>query len=292
MDTYAQVDDGIMASRFLADARFQVYLDYGKEHAGFGLSSSESVELAVRLYRWNVDASSLVISYISFIEVFVRNAIDRQLRDWIARQRITNLSDWLEAGEHDPIGRIRDLINSPERDYLTEARNTALRKQKQWRRDQHHPRHGGGITRDDVFSQLTFGTWDGMLSRASRDGELAHVLMGAFPNIEAAWAAETRRMPNVMLPGKDNDSREDRLRKELIDRLKSIRTVRNRIGHDENLLRVEFAKLRYDMFFVLNALGRECPNWAFPDRCEPLKTLSPALCITEWVAQHHKKEQE
>ena len=71
-------------------------------------------------------------------------------------------------------------------------------------------------------------------------------------------------------------------RKELVDRLKSVRTIRNRIGHDENLLRVEFAKLRYDMFFILDALGPECPNWAFPDKGEALKTLNPARCIATW----------
>ena len=84
------------------------------------------------------------------------------------------------------------------------------------------------------------------------------------------------------LPGNDGDPFEDRLRKELVDRLKSVRTIRNRIGHDENLLRVEFAKLRYDMFFILDALGPECPNWAFPDKGEALKTLNPARCIATW----------
>ncbi|NEG55147.1 hypothetical protein [Bifidobacterium platyrrhinorum] len=287
MCSEAQVTDEAMAGRYLADARFRVYLDYARERVP-DADASRLTELAVRLYRWNVKASAVAIGYISFIEVFVRNAIDLQLREWISGQEITGLSDWLETGKSDPVGRIRSLINSADRDYLTDARNTALRKQKQWRRDQRHPRHGDGVTRDDVFSQLTFGTWDGMLSRSSRDAELAHVLMGAFPNIESAWQSEIRRMPKVVLPGNDGDSLEDRLRMELVVRLKSIRTIRNRISHDENLLRVEFPKLRHDMFFILNALGSECPNWAFPDKGEPLKTLSPDRCVTDWLGDTEK----
>ena len=286
----AQANDACMVRRFLADARFDVYLQYAAQYVD--ADEDRLIELAVALYRWNVQAASMTIGYISFVEVFVRNAIDRQLRQWVASQHITDLPDWLEVGDRDPIGRIRALINSAERDYLTEARNAALRKKRQWRSDQTHPRHGDSITRDDVFSQLTFGTWDGMLARSSRDMELAHVLMKAFPNIEDAWSAEVRRMPKVSLPGKESDPREHRLRLELIDRLKSIRTVRNRISHDENLLRVEFSKLRHDMFFVLNALGAECPQWAFPDKIDSLKTMSPRNCIAAWASNTGKTGKE
>ena len=253
MNVKKQADNAVMASRFLADARFQVYLDYARRHVDT-VDRERLVDLAVRLYRWNVEASAITIGYIGYIEIFVRNAIDHRLCEWVSGQQITGIPDWLEAGKSDPIGRIRALINSPERDYIAEARNTALRKQRHWRSDQTHPRHGDAITRDDVFSQLTLGTWDGMLSRSGKDPERAHVLMGAFPNIADAWASELRRMPKGRLPGNDGDPFEDRLRKELVDRLKSVRTIRNRIGHDENLLRVEFAKLRYDMFFILSLI--------------------------------------
>lgn len=281
MDANQRADSPAAMSRFLSDARFRVYLDYARKTTGID-DETLLTEAAVDLYRWNVTAASTAIGYISFVEVFVRNAIDRQLRLWLAGQRPDRFDDWIDVRRRNPIERIRALINSPERDYLTEAVNTALRRQRQWRSDQSHPRHGHAITRDDVFSQLTFGTWDGMLSRSSHDPDLAHALMGAFPNVEAAWSSEARRMPRVVLPGNDNDPHEDRLRRELIDRLKSIRTIRNRISHDENLLRVEFPKLRHDMYFVLNALGPDCPNWAFPDKAAPLKTLTPANLIAKW----------
>lgn len=154
MNVKKQADNAVMASRFLADARFQVYLDYARRHVDT-VDRERLVDLAVRLYRWNVEASAITIGYIGYIEIFVRNAIDHRLCEWVSGQQITGIPDWLEAGKSDPIGRIRALINSPERDYIAEARNTALRKQRHWRSDQTHPRHGDAITRDDVFSQLT-----------------------------------------------------------------------------------------------------------------------------------------
>lgn len=119
-------------------------------------------------------------------------------------------------------------------------------------------------------------------SRSGKDPELAHVLMGAFPNIADAWASELRRMPKGRLPGNDGDPFEDSCARNWWTASNRFVPSRNRIGHDENLLRVEFAKLRYDMFFILDALGPECPNWAFPDKGEALKTLNPARCIATW----------
>ena len=242
---------------------------------------SEIDEAAMELYRWNAEASAMVMRYIPWIEVLVRNAIDRQLRLWLAQQAPQSCDDWIDVDNTRPMDRIRALVNTPEKDYLSEARRTALSKKRFWRSDQSHPRHGDEIGRDDVFAQLTFGTWDGMLSRAARDPELAGVLMKAFPNIEDAWESEASRMPNSSLPGTEADAHEDRLRKELISRLKSIRVVRNRIGHDENLLRVNFPKIRHDMYFVLNSLGADYPKWAFPDKAEPLKQLNPLQVLEQ-----------
>ena len=125
MNVKKQADNAVMASRFLADARFQVYLDYARRHVDT-VDRERLVDLAVRLYRWNVEASAITIGYIGYIEIFVRNAIDHRLCEWVSGQQITGIPDWLEAGKSDPIGRIRALINSPERDYIAEARNTAL----------------------------------------------------------------------------------------------------------------------------------------------------------------------
>lgn len=264
----------------LGRSRFQAYVDFAR-NSGIFPATTEVDGIAMELYRWNAEASAVLMRYIPWIEVLVRNAIDEQLRLWLSWQTPQPYDDWIDVADTHPMDRIRALINTAEKDYLSEARRTALSKKRFWRSDQSHPRHGDEIDRDDVFAQLTFGTWDGMLSRAANDPELARILMGAFPNIENAWESETRRMPNSSLPGNESDSREDRLRRELISRLKGIRVVRNRIGHDENLLRVNFPKIRHDMYFVLNSLGADYPRWAFPDKAELLKRLNPVQVLEQ-----------
>ena len=266
--------------RRLGQSRFQAYVDFVR-NSGVSFADPEIEEAAMVLYRWNAEASAILMRYIPWIEVLVRNAIDGQLRLWLARQAPQSCDDWIDVNNTRPMDRVRDLINTSEKDYLSEARRTALSKKRFWKSDQSHPRHGDEIGRDDVFAQLTFGTWDGMLSRAAKDPELAGVLMEAFPNIEDAWESESCRMPNSSLPGTGADTHEDRLRRELVNRLKSIRVVRNRIGHDENLLRVNFPKIRHDMYFVLNSLGADYPKWAFPDKAEPLKRLNPLQVLEQ-----------
>lgn len=268
------------ASHKLGQSRFQAYVKFVRS-SGIFPTTAEIDEIAMELYRWNAEASAVLMRYIPWVEVLVRNAIDEQLRLWLARQAPQSYDDWIDVDDTHPMDRIRALVNTAEKDYLSEARNTALAKRRFWKSDQSHPRHGDEIDRDDVFAQLTFGTWDGMLSRAANDPELARVLMGAFPNIRNAWESETRRMPNSRLPGNESDPLEDRLRRELVNRLKSIHVVRNRIGHDENLLRVNFPKIRHDMYFVLNSLGADYPKWAFPDKAEPLKRLNPLQVLEQ-----------
>lgn len=102
MNVKKQADNAVMASRFLADARFQVYLDYARRHVDT-VDRERLVDLAVRLYRWNVEASAITIGYIGYIEIFVRNAIDHRLCEWVSGQQITGIPDWLEAGKSDPM---------------------------------------------------------------------------------------------------------------------------------------------------------------------------------------------
>ncbi|MBW3093420.1 Abi family protein [Bifidobacterium sp. 82T10] len=268
---------------FLSESRFQTYRDYvHTRHPE--LDDNTTLKLAINLYRWNVTASSTVMAYVSYVEVFVRNAIDRELRAWVNEQSAVMLPDWISPYPIDPISRIRNLVNTADTDYLESARISALNKQRQWKSDQHHPRHGDYVNRDDIFAQLNFGTWDGMLGRADKDPELVMVLMGAFPDIESAWQIEERRMPKAQLPGSDSADRSDRLRREMANRLKSIRNIRNRAGHEDNLLRVDFPQLRHNMLFVLGALDQRCVGWAFPDGAERLKTLDANTALHKMLA--------
>ncbi|MBW3090926.1 Abi family protein [Bifidobacterium miconisargentati] len=279
-------------NRLFGEARFKVYLDYAKDSMEEGCGESELLPLALELYRWNIRMSTLVMGYVAYIEVFVRNSIDECLCAWISEQPPAPVSDWIDVNRSLPLNRIRRLLNGDGRDYLEEARNAALRKQQLWKSDQSHPRHNDRINRNDVFAQLTFGAWDGLLRRADKDAELAQVLLSAFPNVESAWALEEQRMRNARLPGSEADDRGSRLRRELADRLKSIRNVRNRAGHEENLLRVEFPKVRRDMLFVLGSLGTDCIQLALPDLAEPLKHADPRRIVQEYSGVKNRKEFE
>lgn len=268
----------------LSEPRFSVYRAYVSEHCP-GLERDAVEQYATELYRWNVAASAKVMAHISYVEVFVRNSIDQAIRRWLANQRIDGFPDWLGSQPMDPIGRIRNLVNTADRDYLEAARINALSRQKQWRSEQQHPRHGDCANRDDVFAQLTFGTWDGMLRRSVNDSELMEALMSAFPDVGAAWTVEARRMRNARLPGTEGDDEQERLCRELTDRLRSIRNIRNRAGHEDNLLRVDFPQLRRNMFFVLGSIGRECIRLAFPDGAQDLRSMSAVRFLADLV-QH------
>ncbi|RSX53684.1 Ycg4K [Bifidobacterium goeldii] len=276
-----QIQDDDVA-RLFSSARLKVYRDYAVKMLSTGTENGVITTATLDLYRWNVNMSATIMGYVAYVEVFVRNAIDMQLRQWLHAQDAVRLTDWIDIDYVDPLNRIRHLLNGDGRDHLEEARVSALRKQQSWRSDRAHPRHGDSVNRNDMFAQLTFGAWDGMLRQAGKDPELAAVLMNAFPNIRNAWALEERRMRNARLPGSDTDDYMDRLRRELADRLKSIRLVRNRAGHEENLLRVEFSKVRRDMLFVLGSLGDDCIRLALPDLAEPLKRANPCQVFEQY----------
>ncbi|MBT1177160.1 Abi family protein [Bifidobacterium callimiconis] len=275
---------GSALSLFLSEPRFSAYLSYVADRYP-ELERNVTEQFSIELYRWNVRAAATVMADISYVEVFVRNSIDHEIREWLATQKIEGFFDWVSPRPMDPIGRIRNLVNTADKDYLESARISALNKQRQWRSDQSHPRHGDQINRDDVFAQLNFGTWDGMLSRSVKDPELMEVLLNAFPSIESAWTLEQRRMPHAKLPGSEGDDVRERLCRELANRLRSIRNIRNRASHEDNLLRVDFPQLRRNMFFVLGSLGRECIGLAFPDRAQELKAMSAERVLKNLVQQ-------
>lgn len=278
---------GERLSVFLSEPRFSAYRAYVAERYP-GLEPDALERYATGLYRWNVAASAKVMAHISYVEVFVRNSVDQAIRRWLAARRVDGFPDWVGSRPMDSIGRIRNLVNTADRDYLEAARISALSRQKQWRSEQQHPRHGGRANRDDVFAQLTFGTWNGMLRRSANDPELMGALMSAFPDAGVAWAVEARRMPNAELPGAEGNSDQERLCRELTNRLQSIRNIRNRAGHEDNLLRVDFPQLRHNMFFVLGSIGRECIRLAYPDGAQELRTMSSERFLTDLVRHGEK----
>ena len=113
----------------LGRSRFQAYADFAR-NSGIFPATTEVDGIAMELYRWNAEASAVLMRYIPWIEVLVRNAIDEQLRLWLSRQTPQPYDDWIDVADTHPMDRIRALINTAEKDYLSEARRTALSKKR------------------------------------------------------------------------------------------------------------------------------------------------------------------
>ncbi|ODT25959.1 hypothetical protein [Microbacterium sp. SCN 69-37] len=52
----------------------------------YATATGGDIERALRLYLWNVQLSSAFHASLGLLEVLLRNAIDRELREWNAQQ--------------------------------------------------------------------------------------------------------------------------------------------------------------------------------------------------------------
>ena len=113
------------AFRRLGRSRFQAYVNFVRS-SGIFPTTTEVDEIAMELYRWNAETSAVLMRYIPWVEVLVRNAIDEQLRLWLSRQTPQSYDDWIDVADTHPTDRIRALINTAEKDYLSEASRISL----------------------------------------------------------------------------------------------------------------------------------------------------------------------
>ena len=102
------------ASHKLGQSRFQAYVKFVRS-SGIFPTTAEIDEIAMELYRWNAEASAVLMRYIPWVEVLVRNAIDEQLRLWLARQAPQSYDDWIDVDDTHPMDRIRALVNTAEK---------------------------------------------------------------------------------------------------------------------------------------------------------------------------------
>lgn len=113
-----------------------------------------------------------------------------------------------------------------------------------------HPRYGQPVSHDDIVAQLTFGSWSSLLGeglswqRACETDTLWYdALHNAFPY--ARINASGRRY--------------------IGKRLERMRQLRNRIPHQENLLRINVNDRLRDMLTVLSSIDPNYPTWAMAD---------------------------
>ena len=168
-------------------------------------ASEGNVRAALTLYQWNVEMSSAVYKMLHLVEVFLRNAIDAQLRVWNTTQTDPRTGrphdpEWLM----DPSRLVERIVRRAEIDKATRRAQLAVKDSSAGPRP---------VTHDDVLAQMMFSTWRFLLP--SKD-----------PGRQLIWReAISLAFPHLERPVSD-----------LVQDVDGLYRLRNRIAHLEPLL--------------------------------------------------------
>lgn len=206
-------------------ARANVYL---AEASGDAVRAGE-------LYMWSTQVSGALHAQLSYVEIALRNAIDPVLASWNAAQPGFG-RDW--TSEHGTATPLYGLL----KDSLSVARKNAEKESQ--RRPHSHSRHNAPVTHDDMIAQLMFGSWV----------KLVHSTDGSTRQANLWAAAIHRAFPNV--PSIDSE------RVRLGRQLESMRRLRNRVAHHDNLLGVNVRSRLNESLSLLAKIDRDFPTIA------------------------------
>lgn len=142
------------------------------------------------------------------------------------------LRDW--CVERQTAGLLYEMMSTP----LRQARKRALRESR---------RRGlrTGVSHDDILAQLTMGNWSNLLGEA---------LPVHKSNAKVLWKVGLHRaFPNA--------SSDDQSRKDIGRKVERLTRLRNRVAHQENLLKTSVRSRLHDMLSVLSAIDASYPEW-------------------------------
>ena len=198
-------------------------------------------ELAMELYRWGVELAGSWHSHISYVEVAVRNSIDRQLRHWNSQQTHygSRLSEeW--TGEHNTAVPLHHILASG----LASARIYASKEVE--RRSPRHPRYGVSPSHEDVLVHLPLGSWSRLFLNPGESS----------PNEQqkALWDDCLKyAFPFAKYSDQRGQMRVGRT-------LETFRKLRNRISHHDNLLRVQTKKRLNESLALIGSIDPGYPE--------------------------------
>lgn len=199
--------------------------------------SGDDLTRAADLYLWATQLAGALHAQLSFVEIAVRNAIDTRLRELALLEGAR--PDWTAEGATP--AAVYALL----RRQLIEARSRATVVAAE--RGVRHQRSGEGATHDDVVAQLMFGAGVKLIRPVSRTESAerqqrlwCETLHHAFPNS----------------PGDDAG------RVAIGKQLETLRRLRNRVAHHDNLLGVDVPHRMNGMLSVLATIDADYPRLA------------------------------
>jgi hypothetical protein len=188
---------------------------------------------------WAADLAGALFSTIAFVEVGLRNSMDRKLRARNDQQGVEYGEDWALRKGAAPL--LYDLVTHKS---LASAQNFASEQSRL--RPKTHPRRLATVTHDDVVSQFMFGIWVYLIkprvwNQPQQCQQLwQECLSDAFPYADPS----------------------DSGRERLADQLDRVRKLRNRVAHHENLLSVDIRWRLRDMLGILALIDPKLPDLA------------------------------
>ena len=197
------------------------------------------IDRARELYLWAADLAGALFSTIAFVEVGLRNAMDRRLRAWNDQQGIDYGEEWALRKGAAPL--LYELVTHKS---LAGAQNFASEQSRL--RPKSHPRRLVAITHDDVVSHFMFGTWVYLIKPR---------VWNQPQQCQQLW----KECLSCAFPYADpSDSGRERLG----DQLDRVRKLRNRVAHHENLLSVDIRRRLRDMLGILALIDPKLPDLA------------------------------
>lgn len=124
----------------LGRARFERYYN----------DADGNIALAISLSQWNQQFAGALHAQLGYVELAVRNALDRQLQELALQEKGT--SDWCIPGN------APDLVNKLIHGMIHDANDRAYTDARH-RISRNSHRTDTEVTHDDILSQLMWGTW-------------------------------------------------------------------------------------------------------------------------------------
>lgn len=204
---------------------------------------------AGELYRWASELAGTFHSQLAYVEVAVRNAIDAQLVLWNAAQPPAYTGEWTAEGNTAP--PLYAVLGSS----LGKARSDAAKRAGD--RHPNHPRHQAPVTHDDTLAQFMFGTWHKLIHPPAKNDDPAKQ--------QQLWReATSKAFPKA--------AQDETGRLYIAGKLETLRKLRNRVAHHENLLDVRIRHRLNDILALLGKIDEDYP--AIIAKSNPLREIA------------------